>query len=121
MAAPRRIFLSHTSELRRYPESRSFVAVAEEAIAAAGEAVDDMSPTVHHTQRPVVDVVRRLRREVEADRPLQHATLDADRLVQQIEAHAHVASGQGELPTVDQQGAALGAAIAWVMEPSLLP
>ena len=58
---PWRVFLSHTSELRQYPQADSYIAKAECAVSAAGHAIVDMADFAAIDQAPAAVCEQRVR------------------------------------------------------------
>jgi hypothetical protein len=58
---PWRVFLSHTSELRKYPQAGSYIAKAERAVSAAGHAIVDMADFPAIDQAPAAVCEQRVR------------------------------------------------------------
>jgi hypothetical protein len=55
------VFLSHTSELRQYPQAGSYIAKAERAVSAAGHAIVDMADFAAIDQAPAAVCEQRVR------------------------------------------------------------
>jgi hypothetical protein len=60
-SGPWRVFLSHTSELRRYPTAGSYIDKAERAVSAAGHAFVDMADFPAIDQAPAAVCEQRVR------------------------------------------------------------
>jgi hypothetical protein len=58
---PWRVFLSHTSELRQYPQAGSYIDKAERAVSAAGHAIVDMADFPAIDQAPAAVCGQRVR------------------------------------------------------------
>jgi hypothetical protein len=58
---PWRVFLSHTSELRQYPQAGSYIDKAERAVSAAGHAIVDMADFPAIDQAPAAVCEQRVR------------------------------------------------------------
>jgi hypothetical protein len=58
---PWRVFLSHTSEMRNYPENNSYIDKAERAVSATGHAITDMADFPSIDQVPASACVQKVR------------------------------------------------------------
>ena len=58
---PRRVFISHTRELREFPDGMSYVAAVERAVSAAGHAIVDMADFPAADQLPAELCAERVR------------------------------------------------------------
>ena len=61
MTTPRRVFISHTSEFTTYPESKSFIRAAIDAVIRAGCVPCDMAYFTARDDKPASYCVKRVR------------------------------------------------------------